>query len=143
MIKTAEAAFLVLSEMPGQINDSEILDLLYTRELDWKYMDAIKSLTAFSDETISDWFNISVKTLREYRKPGSSFKNNVKEQLLLLLTLIKHGTSVFGSHTAFDNWLRTPNFFFDQKVPASFLNTVTGIRFVNDRLTAMEYGDNV
>ncbi|MEZ4822026.1 MAG: antitoxin Xre/MbcA/ParS toxin-binding domain-containing protein [Ignavibacteria bacterium] len=30
-----------------------------------------------------------------------------------------------------------------KKSPITFLNTITGIRFVNDRLTAMEYGDNV
>ena len=29
------------------------------------------------------------------------------------------------------------------EAPNSFLNTVTGVKFVDDRLTAMEYGDNV
>ncbi|WP_245826382.1 MbcA/ParS/Xre antitoxin family protein [Spirosoma rigui] len=43
----------------------------------------------------------------------------------------------------FDQWLNRKNFFFDNKSPNSFLNTVTGVRFVDDRLTALEHGDNV
>jgi uncharacterized protein (DUF2384 family) len=53
-----------------------------------------------------------------------------------------HGIEVFGTKEKFEQWLNTENFFFDKKSPVSFLNTVTGIRFVNDRLTAIEYGDN-
>ena len=133
----------VLKEIPGQINDSEILDFLYTKEINWKFVIAIKDLTDFSDDVISDWLNLSVKTLREYRKPKSTFKENVKEHVLLLLTLMKHGIEAFSSQKAFEAWLRTENFYFDNRQPATFLNTVTGIKFVDDRLTAMEYGDNV
>ena len=71
------------------------------------------------------------------------FKDNVKEQVLLLLSLVKHGLSVFGSARALDQWLNQPNFYFDNRSPNAYLNTVTGIKFVDDRLTAMEYGDNV
>lgn len=134
---------VILKDIPGQINDSEILHFLYTKDVNWKYVDAIKHLTDFNDDTLSIWLNVSVKTFREYRKPKSTFKENVKEQVLLLLSLIKHGVEVFGSIKEFDKWLNARNFYFDNKSPTSFMNTVTGIKFVNDRLTAMEYGDNV
>ena len=87
--------------------------------------------------------NISVRTLRNYKKPENKFKKNVKEQLLLLLSLYKHGNEVFGSSEEFNNWLNSENFYFDGVAPVTLLNTVTGIRFTEDRLTAMEYGDNV
>lgn len=132
----------ILKDVPRIINDSEILNFLYTKEVNWKHVNAIKQLTSFSDDILSDWLNISVKTFREYKKPKSTFKENVKEQVLLLLSLIKHGELIFGSVDEFDKWLSSPNFYFDKKPPAVFLNTVTGIRFVDDRLTAMEYGDN-
>jgi uncharacterized protein (DUF2384 family) len=103
----------------------------------------MKTCTRFTDDILSDWLNISVKTFREYKKPNSVFKENVKEQVLLLLSLIKHGIEVFGSVNEFDNWLNRDNFYFDNKSPMSFMNTVTGIKFIDDRLTAMEYGDNV
>ena len=134
---------LLLTDVPGHINDSEILSLLYTREVNWQHVNAIKTLTEFNDTTISDWLNVSVKTFREYKKPPTTFKENVKEQVLLLLSLIKHGIQVFGSVKEFDQWLNQSNFYFDSRSPNAYLNTITGIKFVDDRLTALEYGDNV
>lgn len=58
-------------------------------------------------------------------------------------SLIKHGKKVFGSKPKFEEWLQSRNFFFDGKPPIEFLSTVRGIRFIDDRLTGMEYGDNV
>lgn len=133
----------ILESVPRNINDAEILHLLYSTDINWKYVDLIKTFTDFNDDIISDWLNISVKTFREYKKPKSTFKENVKEQVLLLLSLMKHGTEIFGSMKEFDNWLNRENFYFDNKSPASFINTITGIRFIDDKLTAMEYGDNV
>lgn len=143
MKRVASAENLLLIDVPGHINDSEILSFLYTREVNWQHVNAIKALTDFNDTIISDWLNVSVKTFREYKKPPTTFKENVKEQVLLLLALIKHGIAVFGSVKEFDQWLNRSNFYFDNKSPNAYLNTVTGLRFVDDRLTAMEYGDNV
>lgn len=143
MKRAAPADSLLLRDVPGHINDSEILSFLYTKDINWQYVNAIKLLTDFNDTIISDWLNVSVKTFREYKKPPTSFKENVKEQVLLLLALIKHGIEVFGSVKEFDQWLNQTNFYFDNRSPNAYLNTVTGIKFVDDRLTAMEYGDNV
>ena len=143
MKRVASPENLLLRDVPGHINDSEILSFLYSREVNWQHVNAIKTLTEFNDTIISDWLNVSVKTFREYKKPPTTFKENVKEQVLLLLALIKHGIAVFGSVKEFDQWLNRYNFYFDNKSPNAYLNTVTGIRFVDDRLTAMEYGDNV
>jgi putative toxin-antitoxin system antitoxin component (TIGR02293 family) len=134
---------VILESVPKSINDSEILNLLYHNDINWQYLNALKTYTDFKDDTISDWLNISVKTFREYKKPQSSFKENVKEQVLLLLSLIRHGVDVFGSVKEFDLWLNQENFYFDNKAPISYMNTITGIRFIDDRLTALEYGDNV
>ena len=144
MVKTRQhTGNVILDTVPQFINDGEMLHLLYTTDINWKHVNAIKTLTEFSDDIISDWLNISVKTFREYKKPKSTFKENVKEQVLLLLSLIKHGEAIFGSVKEFDSWLNLGNFYFDNKKPVSFLNTITGIKFIDDRLTAMEYGDNV
>ena len=39
--------------------------------------------------------------------------------------------------------MKIDNPFLDYSKPIDYLNTITGIRFINDRLTAIEYGDNV
>lgn len=134
---------VLLEEVPGHISDAEILHLLYSTDITWKHVNALKTLTDFNDEVLADWLSISVKTFREYKKPQSTVKENVKEQVLVLLSLVKHGMSVFGSMKEFENWLHQENFYLDFKPPISFLNTITGIKFIDDRLTALEYGDNV
>lgn len=133
----------LLEQLPNEVNEAEILPLLYDGNINWRHVAAIKRLTGFQDEVLSDWLNISVKTFREYKKPRSVFKQNVKEQVLMLLALMKHGALIFGSIKQFEVWLNQPNFLLDGRTPASFLNTVSGIRFIDDRLRAMEFGDNV
>ncbi len=85
----------ILDKVPGHINDGEILHLLYSTDITWQHVNTLKTLTDFNDVVLSDWLNISVKTFREYKKPKSIVKENVKEQILLLLSLVKHGATVF------------------------------------------------
>jgi uncharacterized protein (DUF2384 family) len=134
---------MIIEEVPSQINDGEILYFLQKKDINWTYVNAFKNLTEIKDDIISDWLNLSVKTFREYRKPKAVFRENIKEHVLVLLALFKHGIAVFGTLGAFQQWLNTKNFFFNSEAPETLLNTVTGIRFIDDRLTAMEYGDNV
>lgn len=132
-----------LEDIPEQISDSEVLTYLQTKNIDWNYLNNIKKITDFNDEVISNWLNVSVKTYRSYRLPNNKFKDNVKEQIILLLSVVRHGINVFGTAKEFNQWLNSKNFFFDYKNPNTYLNTVSGIRYVDDRLTAIEYGDNV
>jgi len=133
----------LLKKIPNRISDSEVLNLLHTADINWMYIKTFKEYAALKDEVISEWLNINVRTLRNYKKPENKFKDNIKEQLILLFALFKHGKEVFGDREEFRKWLDSENFYFDKKAPVSYLNTVTGIRFVDDRLTALEYGDNV
>lgn len=130
-------------QIPDKLSNAEVISWLHSKEIDWKYMLLFKQYSSLKDDVISNWLNISVKTLRNYRKPEIKLKDNVKEQLLLLLSLFKHGNEVFGSSEEFNKWLSDENFYFDREAPVSYLNTIAGIRFVENRLTAMEYGDNV
>lgn len=130
-------------DIPSQLNDNEVVTYVRQQDIGWKHILSLQQLTGFRDEIISEWLNISVRTLRTYKNPGSTLKQNLKEQVVLLISLMNYGADVFGSSSAFENWLLTPNFFFDRQPPLSYLNTVAGIRFVNDRLIAMEHGDNV
>lgn len=129
--------------VPAIGNDIDILFFIKNEQVDLQYLNHLKEISSFSDEVMADWFDISVKTLRNYRKSESDFKENLKEHLVLLLSLYQHGTIVFGNSKDFDKWLDTENYFFDNQAPKDFLSTSSGIRFTDDRLTAMEYGDNV
>lgn len=132
-----------IKSIPDINNYSDIFFYIKNHKVDWVYLNYLKELTTFSDDVISEWLNISVKTLRTYRKPEAKFKENLKEHIVLILSLYKHGVDVFENKENFDRWLNTNNVFFDGKAPKDYLDTVMGIKFINDRLTAIEYGDNV
>ncbi|MCR9013711.1 antitoxin Xre/MbcA/ParS toxin-binding domain-containing protein [Aquiflexum gelatinilyticum] len=131
------------SHVPAIGNDIDILFFIKNEEVDLQYLNYLKEITSFSDEVIAHWLDVSVKTLRNYRKSESDLKESLKEHLVLLLSLYQHGIDVFGNAENFDKWLDTKNYFFDNLAPKDFLSTSSGIRFTDDRLTAMEYGDNV
>lgn len=134
---------LGILSIPEVSNFTKILFYIRQNNINWKYFNYLKEITTLNDEIISTWLNINSKTLRAYRKPESTSKENIKEHLVLLISLYEHGINVFDSKENFDKWLLSENYLLDNKAPKDFLDTITGIKFIDDRLTAIEYGDNV
>lgn len=132
-----------IAAIPEISNFTKILFYLRKNNIDWTYFNYLKEITTLSDDIISSWLSINSKTLRAYRKPENVSKDNIKEHLVLLISLYEHGIEVFETKENFDQWLSSENYFLDNKPPMDFLDTVTGIKFIDDRLTAIEYGDNV
>jgi len=132
----------LLKKIPSRVDTNVTLGIIKTNKVGPQHLQAIKDLTSFNDEKISDWLDISVKTFRSYKKDNSVIKSRIQEHAIMTLSLIKHGIEVFGTNEAFSRWLEKENFFFDKKAPITFMNTHSGIKFIDDRLTGMEYGDN-
>lgn len=143
MAKAIKYEVAEFDEIPNTVAESEVLYLLQTKSVDWSVINQLKQYASRQDEVVSNWLNISVRTLRNYKTHATRIKENLKEHIIMLFALFKHGTDVFGTTDAFNAWLNKENFHFDGKSPSVFLNTITGIRFVDRRLTAMEFGDNV
>jgi len=134
----------LLKNIPSRVDSNATLWMIKSGEVGPQHLQAIRDLTLFNDEKISDWLNISVKTFRTYKKPHSVIKApRIQEQAIMTLSLIKHGIEVFGTGEKFSTWLSKENFFFDKKAPVEYMDTNSGIKFIDDRLTALEYGDNV
>lgn len=132
----------IIENIPESISDNEVLVLLKEYDINRDYVNLIKEYTGVKDDLLSDWLNISVKTFRSYRKEEISLKENIKEHLLLLISLFKHGVEIFGTPALFFKWLDSHNYYFEGDQPSLFLKTVSGIRFVDSHVTAIEYGDN-
>ncbi|RYE32593.1 MAG: DUF2384 domain-containing protein [Sphingobacteriaceae bacterium] len=132
----------MLSYIPAKIDYAATLGLIQNDKAGFQHFEAIKNLTSFTDEKIADWLDISVKTYRTYKKPDAQIKASIKEHALVALSLIRHGMEVFGNAESFIQWLETENFYFDKQAPITFLHTNSGMQFIDDRLTGMEYGDN-
>ena len=98
-------------------------------------------MSTLNDDTISGWLNINSRTFRNYKKTETQLKDNTQEHVVMLISLYKHGIDVFGNAENFDLWLSTKNIFLDMKPPIDFMDTISGIQFIDDRLTSIEYGD--
>jgi len=131
------------TSIPSQLSDVEVLYMVKNNEINSNHLVALKNETTFSDDEISKWLNINVKTFRAYKKTSALIKPDIQEHTIKLLSLIRHGTEVFGSVNAFSQWLNTNHLFLDFKKPADFLNTISGIKFIDNRLYGIEYGDNI
>lgn len=128
--------------MPQGINQAQILAELQRQPISGKHLAQLKASSNFTDDQMAEWLNLNVKTFRAYKQSAIALKVNLQEHILLLLKLFKHGAQVFGSSDAFDSWMKQPNFSLGQQAPVSYLNTISGIQWLDDHLIGMAYGDN-
>jgi hypothetical protein len=125
-----------------RLNDADVVFAVLAKQVDTGSLIALKEESGVSGEMLSVWLHVTPKTLRSYLSRKSVLAENLGEQVLLLRALFKHGASVFGSVKVFESWLEKENRMLDWMKPKSYLGTITGIRFIDDSLYGMEYGDN-
>src|ERR1700679_2202715 len=99
------AQTILLKNIPSRVDTAITLGMVNSGVVGPQHLQAIKDLTLFNDEKISDWLDISVKTFRSYKKPDGVIKARIKEHAVMTLSLIKHGIEVFGNNEKFTNWL--------------------------------------
>jgi len=133
----------IFKNIPIELEPSWVVNYLEKNKFGPGHVRILRAKANTSDKVLSAMLNLAPKTFVSYTKDVSKTKVDTKEHILMLISLLKHGADVFGSEENFGHWLNTKNVFFDNRKPISFLNTISGIRMVNDRLVAMEYGDNV
>src|ERR1700735_2703220 len=96
----------LLKNIPSRVDTNITLGIIKTDKVGPQHLQALKDLTLFNDDKISDWLDISVKTFRSYKKPHSIIKARIKEHTVMALSLIKHGIEVFETNEKFTNWLQ-------------------------------------
>ena len=132
---------LVLKNIPTRVDNDKTLQLINSTHQPSEFFSLLKTLTNEDDKEISDWLNISLKTFKSYKTENKNTKRHLTEHAIMLLSLYKHGIQIYGTAQQFKNWLEGNNFYFDNKAPIKFMDTISGIKFIDDRLTAMEFGD--
>lgn len=137
----------LINDLPSNIGNSEVLKYLHTYNITYSLFKSLNTLYHNNVDRISSFFNLTPRTYRNYitkYKDARVIENDAyKEKGILLVSLFKHGINVFGNENEFLKWLEQENYFLDTQKPYEFLNTVSGIQLVNNRLTAIKYGDNV
>lgn len=131
-----------LRVIPSKIDSNQILQLVHSKKgKHHNYFAILKFISTNDDKEISDWLSISEKTFRNHKVSNKTTKPILGEHAIRLISLFKHGIKIFGNEEQFKVWLKTENFYFDQEKPMIFIDTASGIKFIDDRLTGLEYGD--
>lgn len=143
-MKTAELTKRVKEIAPSfdSSNTFELINRLEPKILFSTYITILKDISSSTDIEISRWLNMTPKTLRGYKLSKKAAPSLQVELTIQLISLFKHGLRVFGEPKNFKEWLDKENFFFDKKKPSAFMSTISGLKYIDDRLTGMEYGDN-
>jgi len=132
-----------IKDIPQVVSEPDVLYAVRQNNITSNYIDRLKRLSGLKDELLSASLNLNIKTFRSYKLKPITIKPYLQEHVFTLLALFKHGIAFFGTSDKFGEWLQKENYYFDNDLPINFLNTISGIRYTDDRLTAMEYGDNV
>jgi len=73
---------------------------------DYELVMLLDRIIGLNDSVLADWLNITPRTFRNYKHNAEVvLKGNVKEHIVLLLSLYKHGMEVFGNTADFEHWL--------------------------------------
>lgn len=133
----------LIDELPPIHDFSRFYFYLRSSQRDKEYMGILSRISGLNHNILADWLNISPKTFRNYKNnPHLELKENTKEHLLSLISLYKHGIEVFGNKESFEAWLLLKNPLLDDQAPLDFLDTISGIKWIDNKLTSMEYGEN-
>ncbi len=144
MASTSGKKVELISELPNKMETRGLLDYLKSSKRESKKLfTALKEISNMSDNDISSILDISPKTFRTYKSAKKILSWRLTEHTIALYALFKHGEIVFGTDKEFTRWLNQENFYFDGNAPIKYLPVINGIKFLDDRLTAMELGDNV
>jgi putative toxin-antitoxin system antitoxin component (TIGR02293 family) len=99
------------------------------------------TLSGISSARIETVLNRSLKTFQNYRESETPLDPTTSEKLLLLFALYHRGSVVFGNSDELAKWMSEPSFGLGNQLPLDLLDTITGIRLVDDELARIEYGD--
>lgn len=133
----------IFKNIPISLEPSWVVNYLDKDQFTSGHVRVLRDKAKTSDKVLSSILNIAPKTFVSYTKDISKTKLDTKEHILMLISLVKHGSEVFGSEENFSHWLESKNVFLDNRKPLDFLSTISGIKMIDDRIMAIEYGDNV
>ncbi|MFC3560651.1 type II RES/Xre toxin-antitoxin system antitoxin [Pedobacter jamesrossensis] len=99
------------------------------------------SISGFTYDEFQTTFKTTVKTIQNYAIQDLKLDASLSEKLLKSFALFKKGIEVFGSASAFHQWLNTSAFGLGNQIPFSLMDTFTGITLIEEELIRIEFGD--
>ncbi|HTN20160.1 MAG TPA: MbcA/ParS/Xre antitoxin family protein [Pelobium sp.] len=99
------------------------------------------SISGFTYDEFQETFKTTVKTIQNYVVQDLKLDAVLSEKLLKSFSLYNLGIEVFGSASAFHQWLNMPAYGLGDQIPFNLMDTITGITLIEDELNRIAYGD--
>jgi putative toxin-antitoxin system antitoxin component (TIGR02293 family) len=99
------------------------------------------ALSGFTADEFQGVFKTTVKTIQNHVAKHRGLDAVLSEKLIKCVALFELGTDVFGTPEIFTQWLRGQAYGLGYQVPLEMMDTITGIRLVEDQLNRIAYGD--
>ena len=99
------------------------------------------SISGFTYDEFQETFKTTVKTIQNYAVQDLKLDASLSEKLLKSFSLFKKGITVFGSVSAFHQWLNTSAYGLGNQIPFNLMDTFTGISLIEEELIRIEFGD--
>ena len=126
-----------------RFNATDIISLIHSGKITAETIDELLCLSRLSNKEVARLLGLSTRTFDRIRKAAKErLSDAIQERIIVLMALYQQGHRVFKSREAFDAWLRQENTHLGGKQPYEYLSFFAGIRFVHNRLYAMELGYN-
>lgn len=99
---------------------------------------AVKALEVSKNELVP----LIGLNLRSYqrKKNAGHLTAQQSEHTLAMMSVLTNATEYFGTREVALKWLKTPQMIFSNQEAIDYLDTMTGIDFVNDVINRMKYG---
>jgi putative toxin-antitoxin system antitoxin component (TIGR02293 family) len=95
----------------------------------------------YDKDFAANLLDVSYKTITRYQKERKKLSPLQSEYILKTIVLYNKGERVFGSGESFTKWLNKPAFGLGNRIPNTFITTVTGINHILDELNRIAHGD--
>ena len=99
------------------------------------------SLSGFTQDEFQETFKTTVKTIQNHVTRELTLDASLSEKLLKSFALFDKGAEIFGSARNFSQWLNTPAYGLGNQLPFDLMDTITGIKLIEEELTRIEFGD--
>lgn len=96
--------------------------------------------SGFSKEELASLLGLAPKTIDNYRNNQKLVQHDQAEKLLILLRLYARGQKLFGALKEFRDWLYYPQPALEMRPPVNMLDSISGIRLVEECLDRIEHG---
>jgi uncharacterized protein (DUF2384 family) len=99
------------------------------------------ALSCFTPDEFQGVFKTTVKTIQNHVAKELTLDAPLSEKLLKCFALFDQGAEIFGTPEVFSQWLHGSAYGLGYQVPLEMMDTITGIRLVEEQLIRIAYGD--